>query len=151
MSDQIQLPGELLYEYTLKTTQVVEYGVSLQALTMGQVAAPQEGARFDVHFEGPLSGARLSGSMEGVTHMRIRADGRAELHFHAVITTEDGKNIAMAADGVALGRPPLLQLRINVTLATSHPEYAWVNPIQIWAVGTTDAATGEARAKGYIA
>jgi hypothetical protein len=44
MSDQTRLPGELLYEYNLKITQLVEYGVSMESLTSGQVPPPAEGA-----------------------------------------------------------------------------------------------------------
>ena len=58
---------------------------------------------------------------------------------------------ALAADGVALGEAPVLQLRENVKLTTSHPEHAWVNHIQIWASGTVDLAKGEIRVKGYAA
>ena len=36
VSDQTQLPGELLYEYTPKFTQVVEYGASADALISGR-------------------------------------------------------------------------------------------------------------------
>jgi hypothetical protein len=151
MSDQTELPGELLYEYTLKITQVVEYGVSMDALMSGQAPPPAEGARFDVHFEGPVAGTKLSGSAKGVDYLHIRADGRAQLDIHIEITTEDGKKIGLAADGVALDAPPVLQLRENVTLTTSHPEYSWVNPIQVWGVGTVDLAQGEIRVKGYAA
>jgi len=59
VSDQNQLPAELLYEYTLKITQVVEYGASLEALMSGQAPPPAEGARFDVYFEGPATGTKL--------------------------------------------------------------------------------------------
>ena len=151
MSDQTQLPGELLYEYTLKITQVVEYGVSMEALMSGQAPPPPEGARFDVYIEGPATGTKLSGTVKGVDYLHMRADGRAQLHIHAEITTDDGKKIALAADGVALGEPPVLQLRENVTLTTSHPEYSWVNAIQVWAPGTVDLAAGEVRVKGYAA
>ena len=72
-----------------------------------------------------------------------------QLDIHAEITTEDGKKIALAADGVALGEPPVLQLRENVTLTTSHPEYSWVNALQVWAPGTVDLEHGEIRIKGY--
>lgn len=150
MADQ-QLPGELLYEYTPKITQVVEYGVSMDALFSGQAPPPPEGASFDVYFEGPVTGAKLSGSVKGVDYLHIRADGRSQLHIHAEITTEDGKKIALAADGVALGSPPVLELRENVTLTTSHPEHSWVNAIQIWAPGTVDLAAGQIRVKGYAA
>ena len=150
MSDQA-LPAELLYEYTLQTTQVVEYGVSVEALMSGQVQPPAEGVRFDVYFEGPVTGAKLGGSVKGVDYIHMRADGRGQLNIQAEITTEDGKKIALAADGVAMGEPPVLQLRENVTLTTSHPEYSWVNLIQVWGVGTVDFQTGEIRIKGYAA
>ena len=149
MSDQAQLPTELLYEYAPNITQVVEYGVSMEALMSGQAPPPAEGARFDVYFEGPVTGTKLSGSVKGVDYLHIRADGRTQLNIHAEITTEDGKKIALAADGVALGEPPVLQLRENVTLTTSHPEYSWVNTIQIWAPGTVDLEAGEVRIKAY--
>jgi len=143
MSDQAL--GELLYEYTVQLTQMVEYGASMEA------APPPEGARFDGYFEGPVTGTKLSGSVKGVDYMHVRADGRFQLHIHAEITTNDGKKIALAADGVVSGEPPVLQVRENVTLTTSAPEYSWVNTIQVWGTGTVDLSKGEVRIKGYAA
>ena len=152
MSDQTQLAvGELVYEYTPTVTQVMEYGASFEALASRQTPPPAEGARVDVYFEGPVTGARLSGSVKGVDYLYFRADGRFQLNIYAEITTEDGAKIALAADGVALGQAPVLELRENVTLTTRHPEHAWVNTIQIWAPGTVDLAKGEIRVKGYVA
>ena len=151
MSEQSGMPGELLYEYTVQFTQVVEYGISAEALFSGQTPPPAEGARIDVYFEGPVSGAKLSGTAKGVDYLHIRADGRAQLHIHAEITTEDGKKIALAADGVAILQegPPVFPLLENVTLTTGHPEFAWVNPLQVWGVGTVDVSKGEVQIKGY--
>ena len=151
MSEQTGMPGELLYEYTVQFTNVVEYGVSAEAVLSGQMPPPAEGARFDVYFEGPITGAKLNGTVKGIDHLHIRADGRGQLHIHAEITTEDGKKIALAADGVAIPQEgsPVFQLRENATLTSNHPEYAWVNPLQIWAPGTVDIAKGEVRIKGY--
>jgi hypothetical protein len=151
-SDQTQLQGELLYEYTPKFTQVVEYGVSADALISGQTPPPAEGARFDVYFEGPITG-KLNGTVKGVDYLHIRADGRCQLNIHVEITTEDGKKIALAADGVAIQEEgsPVFQLKENVTLTSNHPEYAWVNPIQVWAPGTVDMSKGEIHIKGYAA
>jgi hypothetical protein len=104
MSEHTQLPGELLYEYTPTITQVVDYGVPMEALMSGQASPPAEGARFDVYFEGPVNGMKLNGSVKGVDYLHVRADGRLKLDIHAEITTEDGKKIALAADGVALAR-----------------------------------------------
>ena len=130
---------------------MVEYGASLEALTSGQAAPPAEGARFDVYFEAPVTGTKVSGSLTGVDYLYLRAGGRLELHVHAEITTDGGQRIAVAADGVAMGEAPVLQIRENVTLTTCHPEYSWVNPIQVWARGTVDLAKGEIRLAGYAA
>ena len=146
-------PGELIYEYTLPFTQVVEYGTSADAVLSGQTPPPAEGARLDVYFEGPITGPKLKGTVKGVDYLHIRADGRCQLNIHAEITTEDGKKIALAADGVAIPEKgsPIFQLRENVTLTTHHPEYSWLNPIQVWAPGTVDVLKGEIRIKGYAA
>ena len=153
MSEYKGTPGELIYEYTLQFTQVVEYGISANAVLSGRMPPPAEGARFDVHFEGPIAGPKLKGTVKGVDYIHIRADGRAQLNIHAEITTEDGKKIALAADGVAIPEKgsPIFQLRENVTLTTNHLEYAWLNPIQVWAPGTVDVSKGEIRIKGYAA
>jgi hypothetical protein len=83
--------------------------------------------------------------------MNIRPDGRVQLHIHAEITTEDGKKIALYADGVAhfTEGPSVSDLRENLILTTAEPDYAWVNPLQIWARGTVDLAEGEAHVTGY--
>jgi hypothetical protein len=153
MGEYKGIPGELLYEYTLKFTQVVEYGTSANAVLSGQTPPPAEGARLDVYFEGPITGPKLKGTVKGVDYLHIRADGRCQLNIHAEITTEDGKKIALAAGGVAIPEKgsPVLQLRENVTLTTNHPEYSWLNPIQVWAPGTVDVSKGEIRIKGYAA
>ena len=144
----------LLYEYTLNVTSVTEYGVSLAALASGQVPPPPEGARFDVALDGTVSGPRIAGTVKGKDFVSVRADGRFDLHIHVEITTEDGANIALFADGVALPRPgggPVFELRENVRLFTSMPAYLWVNPLQIWGVGTVDLAAQVVHIKGYSA
>ena len=107
----------------------------------GQTLPPAEGARFDVYFEGPVTG-KLKGTVKGVDYLHIRADGRCQLNIHAEITTEDGRKVALAANGVAIPQEgsPLFQLKENVTLTSNHPEYSWVNPIQVWAPGTVDVS-----------
>jgi hypothetical protein len=144
MSQQSGISGEPVYEYTCRFTQVVEYGASAEAVLSGQTPPPAEGARFDVHFEGPVTGSKLKGT--------VKADGRGQLHIHAEITTERGMKIALAADGVAIPEKgsPVFQLRENVTLTTNHPEHLWVNPIQVWGSGTVDVSKGEIRIKAYV-
>lgn len=153
MSEYTGTPGELIYEYTGKLTQMVEYGIPAAGILSGQTPPPPEGARFDVHFEGAVSGPKMQGTVRGVDYLHLRADGRGQLHIHAEITTADGKKIAFFADGVAIPEPgtPVFQLRENATLTTNHPEYAWVNTIQVWAAGTVDVSKGELHVKGYAA
>ena len=73
MSEQTQVPakGEMLYEYTLQITQVTEYGVPVGAVMSGQ-APPAEGARFDVHFEGPVTGPKVQISQGAAAYPHTR-------------------------------------------------------------------------------
>lgn len=146
----MQMPGELIYEYTLRITQVVEYGASADAVFSGRTPPP-EGARFDLYLEGAVAGPKLQGTVRGIDYLEFRADGRAELHIHAEIATEDGKRIALFADGIAIPQhgSPVFQLRENVKLTSNHQELLWVNAIQIWASGMVDVSTGQVRVTAY--
>ncbi|HYB48477.1 MAG TPA: DUF3237 family protein [Streptosporangiaceae bacterium] len=147
-----QLPGELIYRYNLKVTGVTSYGApAMDAVVSGAAGIPPPGARYDLALEGRIAGQRLRGTVNGVDYIHIRPDGRAQLHIHAEITTEDDKKIALYADGVVSFRAgsSVGDLRENVTLTTSEPAYAWVNPFQIWALGTVDMATGDVDIAGY--
>jgi hypothetical protein len=145
-----RMPGALLYEYRPQIVQVVEYGASADAVLSGQ-APPPEGARFDFYLDGPVGGPKLHGTFKGVDYISFRADGRADLHIHGEITTEDGKKIALEAGGVAIREEgsPILQLREHVSLMTNHPELAWVNPLEVWARGVVDVSTGQVDVQGY--
>ena len=144
--------GEQLYELTVKLGPPTEYGVSMEALMSGQVPPPPEGVRFDVPFEGVSTG-KLTGTVTGVDYIRVRADGRFELHIHAAITTHGGEKIAFFADGVAISRPDssIADLKENVTLHTSSEAYQWVNGLQIWGSGTVDLAKQEVNVRTFIA
>jgi hypothetical protein len=148
-----QMPGELIYEYALQSTGATAYGVpALNALLSGAAGIPPQGARYDLTFQGPIVGRRLRGTVELTDYIHVRPDHRVQLHIHAEITTEDGKKIALYADGVAnfTEGSPVGDLRENVTMTTSEPDYAWVNLLQIWARGTVDLAKGEAHVTGYV-
>lgn len=144
--------GEQLYEYAVKLTAMTEFGVSMGAIMAGEALIPPEGARFDAWFEGESSG-KIPGKLVGCDYLRLRADGRFDLDIRGVFTTPDGHNISLRADGVCIPTPgsPIAELRENVTLFTSSPEYAWVNPLQVWATGTVDLSEGMVRIKGYRA
>jgi hypothetical protein len=142
--------GELIYEYRPQVTQTVEYGVSADAMFAGE-PPPPEGARFDLYLEGPVGGGKLNGTVRGVDYLNFRADGRAELHIHAEIVTEDGKNVALEAGGVAVRQDgsSLMALREHVSLRSNHAELVWVNGLEIWANGVVDVASGQVHLRGF--
>ena len=121
---ELQMTGELIYEYAPLVTNIVEYGTSADAMFAGETPPP-EGARLDLTLEGPIGGPKLKGTVKGKDYLCFRADGKAQLHIHAEITTDDG------------------------TLTTSEPDFAWLNSLQIWGVGTVDVSTGQVNLKGY--
>ena len=143
--------GEKIYEYDLDITGVTDYGVTMDAILSGQAPIPPQGVRFDVAFAGRASG-RLAGSVRGVDYARMRADGRVDLDIRAVIETEDGRRIALSADGVASPRAAesIADLYENVRLGTAAEEYAWINTRQIWAYGTVNFATGKIHIDAYM-
>jgi hypothetical protein len=52
-----QMPGELIYEYTIQSTGATSYGVPpLDALLSGVADIPTQGARYDLAFHGPIVG-----------------------------------------------------------------------------------------------
>lgn len=145
--------GEFLFEVNAHFTKVTEYGVSLEALLGGQEAPPPEGARFDVAFEGAVQGSKLKGEIAGIDYLHIRADGRAQLHIHGLISADDDVRISYSAEGVSAPEEDtgLLQVRENATMITSFPTYAWVNQLAVWIQGVVNPATGEINLKGYAA
>ncbi len=146
------MPGAFVYEYTPHVTRLVEYGASADGLFSGRTPPPAEGARFDLYLEGPVKGPKLSGTVHGVDYLSARADGRAEIHIHAQITTEDGKKIALAAGGVAFleQSSSVFRLREHVKLTSNHQEFLWVNPLEIWASGTFDFTNLQVRVRAYV-
>jgi hypothetical protein len=144
------ITGELIYEYRPQVTQTVEYGLSADAMFAGE-PPPPEGARFDLYLEGPVCSGKLDGKVRGVDYLNFRADGRAELHIHAEIVTENGKNVALEAGGVAVRQDgsSLLKLREHVSLRSNHAELAWVNGLEIWARGVVDVASGQVQLRAF--
>lgn len=143
--------GEKIYEYDLDVTGVTEFGVGLEAILSRQVNVPLQGARFDIAFAGRATG-RLAGTVRGVDHARMRADGRIDLDIRATIETEAGHRIALSADGVAIPHDsePVAELRENVVLHTAFEDYAWINARQVWAIGTVNFATGKIHIEAYM-
>jgi hypothetical protein len=145
------MEGEKIYEYELDITDVTDYGVTLENILSGNTSVPMQGARIDVAFAGRATG-RLAGRLHGIDYLLVRADGRVDLNIHAIIETEDGHRIALAADGVCLPRSaePIADLRENVKLITASEDYAWVNTRQVWGVGTVNFAIGKIHVEAYM-
>lgn len=143
--------GEKIYEYDLDVTGVTDYGVTLESVLSGQERVPPQGVRIDVAFEGRAVG-RLAGRVRGIDYLRMRADGRIDLDIRAVVETENGRRIALSADGVAMPRmaEPIADLFENVSLSTAAEEYVWVNTRQVWGVGTVNLAVGKIHIDGYM-
>lgn len=152
MVNETAAPRELLYEYTVNLTAVLDFGVTMDTIAGGK-ALPPEGARVDIAFAGPISGPKVNGRVSGMDYLHVRCDGRMQLHIHGVITTDDGARISLFADGVAIPRAgePKLDLRENATLFTSDPRYTWVNGLQAWAEGEADLVAQTVAIRGYRA
>ena len=142
---------ELIYEAEIRFTDVVDYGVCMEALSSRKVAIPLAGARFDQPFEGILRGPRLTGTISGIDYLTVRADGLFQLHLHARVTTEDGTDISMSSEGVSMQMEGerLAQLRAAVSLFTASETYAWLNQLRLWAMGTLDPVKGEALIRAF--
>ena len=143
--------GELIYEADIQFTGMVEFGVSMEALSSGKDPLPLEGARFDQTFQGELHGPKLRGKISGTDHLYVRADGLFQLHLHALVTTDDGANIAFSSEGVSLqieGEREA-QLRAAVSLFTSYEAYAWLNKLQLWVLGSLDPVEGKAFVRAF--
>ena len=126
-----------LFEIAYENTGFEEFGSSYEALVQGKLEIPKEGFRANSYFQGVVSGPELKGTAKAVDYCYIRADGQMQLDVKATITTEEGKNISFAADGVGISQPDgTMKLAENVTLFSTHPEYAHLNTIQIWGLGT---------------
>jgi hypothetical protein len=145
------MTGEKIYEYDLDVTGMTDYGVSLDASLSGKEKIPPQGVRIDVAFEGHARG-RLAGRVRGIDYLRMRADGRIDLDIRAVVETENGRRIALSADGVAMPRvaEPIADLLENVSLSTAAEEYVWVNTRQVWGVGTVNFVVGKIHIDAYM-
>lgn len=151
MNPEMITEGDLLYEAEIQFTDIVEYGISMEALSSGKLSVPLRGARFDQTFEGILHGPRLSGRITGTDYLYVRADGLFQLHLHARVTTKDGTNISLSSEGVSNHGEgeKVAQLRSAVSLFTLSETYDWLNTLQVWAAGTFDPIKMEAFIKAY--
>lgn len=134
----------LLFEEQVVLTDFVEYGFSMQDLVNGE-RIPEEGARFDIYFEGDLIGEKINGKISGVDYLEVRTDGRFFLDLHAKILTDDGAQIQVTETGINDNGA----LKLNMEFHTNDKRYTWLNRTQVLGLGTVDFNTGQAIVKGY--
>lgn len=135
--------GSVIFEETAQLTDILEYGIDWKELVAGNANLPPQGARFDISFEGDVTGERIKGKIRGVDYLTVRADGRFDMNIFATITTDDGATIAFHETGLLTPRGDgLVDLRLDMTFTTAHEQYAWLNKQQAWGWGTADQTTG---------
>lgn len=134
-----------LFDERVHLTGVIEYGISWSDLLGGKVIIPAQGARFDISFEGELSGAQLSGSIRGVDYLEVRPDGKFMLNIQAAIVTNDGETIALHEDGVLTPdeNGASADLHLTMKFSTFSEKYDWLNQAAVWAIGKVDMSKGE--------
>ena len=136
---------DLLFEEDVMLTEVKEYGFSWQEFASGKSPIPTEGLRFDIHFEGDVTGDKISGRIKGVDYLTVRADGRLFLDLYASIKTKDEAVISVKESGINAGG----ELRLSMDFHTNDHRYRWLNHKHVWGVGTVDFQTGAVKIKGY--
>jgi hypothetical protein len=143
---------EPLFEITYDITSVEEFGSSFEALLQGKLEIPKEGFRANGFLQGVVSGSEIKGTAKGVDYLYVRADGRMQIDVKVTITTEEGKNISFAADGVGIPQQDgTMKVAENVTLFSSHTEYSHLNNLQVWGLGTFIPTTSKVILKFYSA
>lgn len=145
MRNEAFIEENLLFEEDVQLTEVKEYGMSWQEFSTGSQSIPAEGLRFDIHFEGKVTGDRVSGTIRGVDYLTVRSDGRLFLDLHAAIRTPEGVVIKVIESGIN----DQGALRLNMDFHTNDQRYSWLNHKHVWGVGTVDFETGRVKIKGY--
>lgn len=139
------------------------YRAQLQA-PPEMIGAVPGGARVNFYVTGgEVEGPKLRGTLRpvGGDWLTVREDGVGILDVRATIETHDGALIEIAYQGVTdLGAdgharllrgelPAKLALRTAPRLRTAHPDYLWLNRLQLLNVGEADLTTFEVRYDVY--
>ncbi|HOP27928.1 MAG TPA: DUF3237 family protein [Spirochaetota bacterium] len=102
---------EKLMHMKAKVTSLVDYGMTAS------------GIRFDVGFEGELSGETITGKMQGIDYFLMGPDGVGQIDVRGVIYTDDGAKIAVSIDGFMAG-PEIKDS--HVRFETGDEKYRWL-------------------------
>jgi hypothetical protein len=141
---------EHLFDEEIRLTGITEYGISWKELIEGNAEIPVQGARFDLSFEGKVTGSKVNGVIKGIDYLEIRSDGKFTLNIHARIITEDGEIISVKENGISTpGQSGVAKLNLNMEFLTTSSNYSWLNRKQVWVVGEVDMINGEVKAAGF--
>jgi hypothetical protein len=139
-----------LFDEEIQLTGITEYGISWKELIKGNTEIPLQGARFDLAFEGKVNGNKISGVIEGVDYLEVRADGKFILNIHAKIITDDGEIISVKENGISTpGSSGTAKLNLNLEFLTVSPKYEWLNKKQVWVTGEVDMLSGKVKVSGF--
>lgn len=139
-----------IFDEELHLTTITEFGVSWDDLLTGSARLPYQGARFDLAFEGKLTGPEIRGTIKGVDYLEVRADGKFQLNIQAIVVTDDGEAIALKEDGILTPSPNgPARLHLNMQFSTAAARYQWINARQMWGVGEVDMQSGTVAVRGY--
>jgi hypothetical protein len=141
---------KFVFDERIQLTTINEFGIHWHDLLAGEVKPPSQGARFDLLFEGSLTGPDLAGHIKGVDYLEVRADGRFMLNIFATVITDDNEAIALHEDGIAIpAEDNNANLQLNLTFTTNSEKYRWLNQIQVWGIGQVDLITGKISVRAY--
>lgn len=147
---ELQQELEVLFEEKVSLTGITEYGISWEDIVSGKVKIPSQGARFDIAFEGKISGEKLNGFIKGVDYLDVRSDGNFILNIHASIITDEGEMVSLKEDGIL---SPVdsgsAKLNLNMRFSSAYPKYSWLNKKQVWGIGEVNMNKGEVKVKGF--
>ncbi len=146
MNQEVIKSSTLLFQEDVYLTEVTEYGFSWQDFAQQKKTIPPEGLKFDIYFEGKITGDIVQGTIKGVDYLTVRADGRLFLNLHATITTKEGVQINVTESGINHQG----KLRLSMDFHTNNSQYAWMNHKHVWGIGTVDFATGAVKIQGYL-
>jgi hypothetical protein len=150
ITSELQQEFELLFEEEVNLTGISEYGVSWEDILSGKVKIPPQGVRFDIAFEGKISGEKLNGFIKGVDYLEVRADGNFILNIYASIITDDAEMISLKEDGIlSPGDNGSAKLNLNMKFSSAFPQYSWLNKKQVWGVGEVNMIEGKVTVKGF--
>ena len=146
--------GEFLYEATVSFTEVVEYGVSLQALSLWHRCATTVWSSVRHSFQrGPgWTPAPAARSTVWTISPCVRTVERS-CTFMRGSRPRTARISRSSLTGLFLLKKTHRSGNCGRTssLITASSPYTWVNQLQGWGIGTVDPTKGEVRVKAYAA